>query len=54
MATTIFVNLPVRSLPKSVAFFTKLGFTFNAQFTDETTTCRHGPQGGRRWRKCLQ
>jgi uncharacterized protein len=39
MATKIFVNLPVKNLNKSVEFFTKLGFTFNAQFTDETATC---------------
>lgn len=35
----IFVNLPVENLDKSIAFFTKLGFTFNSQFTDETATC---------------
>ncbi|MEG4503298.1 VOC family protein [Microcoleus sp. F6_B4] len=39
MATTIFVNLPVKNLDRSVEFFTKLGFSFNAQFTDETATC---------------
>jgi uncharacterized protein len=39
MATKIFVNLPVKDLNKSVEFFTKLGYTFNAQFTDETATC---------------
>jgi predicted lactoylglutathione lyase len=39
MLNSIFVNLPVVSLKKSVDFFTKLGFTFNAQFTDETSTC---------------
>jgi uncharacterized protein len=39
MATKIFVNLPVRSLDKSVEFFTSLGFRFNPQFTDETATC---------------
>lgn len=39
MATKIFVNLPVKDLNRSVAFFTKLGFTFNAQFTDENATC---------------
>jgi predicted lactoylglutathione lyase len=33
------VNLPVANLKNSVEFFTKLGFTFNAQFTDETSTC---------------
>jgi predicted lactoylglutathione lyase len=39
MATKIFVNLPVKDLNKSVAFFTSLGYKFNAQFTDETATC---------------
>ncbi|HEX2899361.1 MAG TPA: glyoxalase/bleomycin resistance/extradiol dioxygenase family protein, partial [Bacteroidia bacterium] len=32
MATKIFVNLPVKDLPKTIAFFTQLGFTFNPQF----------------------
>ena len=35
----LFVNLPVRNLGRSVEFFTKLGFTFNPQFTDEQATC---------------
>jgi predicted lactoylglutathione lyase len=39
MAKQIFVNLPVKDLNKSIAIFTKLGFTFNPQFTDETATC---------------
>ncbi len=39
MATKIFVNLPVKDLKKSIGFFTKLGYTFNPQFTDETGTC---------------
>jgi predicted lactoylglutathione lyase len=39
MATKIFVNLPVKNLNKSIEFFTKLGYTFNQQFTDETATC---------------
>lgn len=43
MATTnprkLFVNIPVRDLQRSVAFFTRLGFTFNPQFTDESATC---------------
>ncbi len=39
MASKIFVNLPDKSLKKSVDFFTKLGFRFNPQFTDETATC---------------
>lgn len=39
MAMKLFVNLPVKDLNKSIAFFTKLGFKFNAQFTDEKATC---------------
>ena len=39
MATKIFVNLPVKDLNRSVEFFTKLGFKFNPQFTDENATC---------------
>jgi len=39
MARKIFVNLPVANLQRSVEFFTKLGFKFNAQFTDEKATC---------------
>ncbi|MBL4933085.1 VOC family protein [Clostridium paridis] len=39
MGTKIFVNLPVKDLKKSVDFFTKLGFTFNHQFTDENAAC---------------
>ncbi|MEH1970116.1 VOC family protein [Nostoc sp.] len=39
MSTQIFVNLPVKYLQQSIEFFTKLGFQFNPQFTDETATC---------------
>ena len=39
MARKIFVNLPVKDLPKSMDFFGKLGFTFNKQFTDATAAC---------------
>ncbi len=39
MATKIFVNLPVKDLNKSIAFFTELGFSFNPQFTDEKAGC---------------
>lgn len=35
----LFVNLSVRDLKRSVEFFTKLGFAFDARFTDETATC---------------
>jgi uncharacterized protein len=39
MASKIFVNLPVKDLNKSIAFFTALGYSFNPQFTDSTATC---------------
>ena len=39
MATKIFINLPVKNLEQTVQFFTKLGFSFNAQFTNENATC---------------
>ncbi|MBE9662561.1 VOC family protein [Mucilaginibacter myungsuensis] len=35
MATQIFVNLPVKDLNKSKAFFEALGYSFNPQFTNE-------------------
>ena len=35
----IFVNLPVDDLPRSMAFFRALGYTFNPQFTDENAAC---------------
>lgn len=39
MATSIFVNLPVKDLEKSKEFFSKLGYSFNQQFTDEKAAC---------------
>jgi predicted lactoylglutathione lyase len=39
MSRKIFVNLSVRDLAKSKEFFTALGFTFNAQFTDDKAAC---------------
>lgn len=39
MSRQLFVNLPVADLPRSVAFFTALGFTFNPAFTNEDATC---------------
>jgi hypothetical protein len=38
-STKIFVNLPVKDLDKSMAFFKALGFKFNKQFTDATAAC---------------
>jgi Predicted lactoylglutathione lyase len=39
MSRQLFVNLAVENLDRSVEFFTKLGFTFNPLYTDETGTC---------------
>ena len=39
MSTQMFLNLPVKNLNRSVEFFTKLGYTFNPQFTNENATC---------------
>jgi predicted lactoylglutathione lyase len=39
MPRKLFVNIAVNDLGASVAFFTKLGFTFDARFTDEHATC---------------
>ena len=36
---TIVVNLPVRKLEASEAFFSELGFTFNPEFSDDKTAC---------------
>src|SRR5579872_4364431 len=39
MGTKVFVNLPVKDLERSKAFFGKLGFTFNLQFTNTNAAC---------------
>ena len=39
MSRMMFVNLPVRDLKQTVGFWTGLGFTFNPQFTDDSSTC---------------
>jgi predicted lactoylglutathione lyase len=38
MALQIFVNLPVRDLDASKAFFEALGYSINPQFTDENAS----------------
>ena len=35
----LFVNIPVADLERSKAFFAKLGFSFDSNFTDETAAC---------------
>ncbi len=39
MPTRIFVNLPVADLRRSIAFFSRLGFSFDEKFTDDSATC---------------
>ena len=39
MPTRIFVNLPVADLRRSIAFFSRLGFSFDEKFTDNSATC---------------
>lgn len=36
---SIFLNLHVRELQKTKEFFSKLGFEYNAQFTDNNAAC---------------
>jgi predicted lactoylglutathione lyase len=39
MSKSLFVNLPIENLSRSVEFFAGLGFTFNPNFSDEQSTC---------------
>ena len=39
MARKIFVNLPIKDMARSQAFFKALGFSFNPQFTNEQGAC---------------
>lgn len=39
MSRAIFVNLSVKDLEKSIGFWKALGFSFNAQFTDDKAAC---------------
>ena len=39
MRTQIFINLPVKDLQKSMTFYTKMGFTNNPQFSDDSAKC---------------
>ncbi|MCZ7460387.1 MULTISPECIES: VOC family protein [unclassified Streptomyces] len=39
MTQMIFVNLPVKDLDASKAFWEAVGYTFNPRFTDETAAC---------------
>ncbi|MGE0497530.1 MAG: VOC family protein [Ramlibacter sp.] len=39
MSRQIFVNLPIKNMASSQAFFKSLGFSFNPQFTNEQGAC---------------
>jgi len=39
MASQVFINLPVQDVNKSMEFYTKMGFTNNPQFSDESGKC---------------
>ena len=39
MSRKIFVNLPVRDLPRTKSFFAALGFEFDARFSDDKGAC---------------
>lgn len=39
MRSQIFINLPVKDLPKAMDFYTKIGFKNNPQFTDDSAAC---------------
>jgi uncharacterized protein len=39
MARQIYVNLPIKNMERSKAFFGALGFSFNPQFTNEQGAC---------------
>ena len=39
MTRKIFVNLPIKNMEKSQAFFKSLGFSFNPKFTNEQGAC---------------
>ncbi|HEY8361046.1 MAG TPA: VOC family protein [Ramlibacter sp.] len=39
MARKIFVNLPIKNMERSQAFFRSLGFDFNPQFSNEQGAC---------------
>ena len=39
MSRQIYVNLPIKNMERSKAFFGALGFSFNPQFTNEQGAC---------------
>ena len=39
MSRQAFINLPIKNMERSLAFFKSLGFAFNPQFTNEQGAC---------------
>lgn len=39
MSQQIFVNLAVKDLPRSIAFWKSIGYSFNPRFSDDTAAC---------------
>ena len=39
MISSVFITFPVAKLTRSIEFFTALGFTFNADYSDDETAC---------------
>lgn len=46
MHTQIYVNLPVKDLDRSMHFFTRLGFSFDPNFTNDKAACMVVSEGG--------
>jgi predicted lactoylglutathione lyase len=39
MTTKIWLNLPVKNIEKSKQFFSKIGFSFNEEYSNENSAC---------------
>lgn len=39
MPTSLFINLPIADLQRSIDFFSALGFAFNPKFSNQDATC---------------
>lgn len=39
MPTSLFINLPIADLQRSIDFFSTLGFSFNPKFSNQDATC---------------
>lgn len=39
MKTSVYINLPVKNVARTTAFFASLGYSHNPQFSNETAVC---------------